>query len=266
MNARIVHDQLNRTVDIPTNPNRIVSLVPSQTELLFSLGLRDRIAGRTKFCIHPQEEIKDIPIVGGTKNFRFDVIDQLNPDLIIANKEENYQEGIERLSINYPVWISDIQTFQDSQDMILSIGHLTNTDDKAADLTRNIEEEWSKLPNFQGKSVIYLIWKDPWIAVGQNTFIDTVIQLLGLANDIDESRYPQLPNEISSTPDYVFLSTEPYPFREGHIPMIQKHFPQSKVCLVDGEYFSWYGSRLLHAPHYFQDLYESIRTRNKPQA
>ncbi|WP_349630857.1 helical backbone metal receptor [Aquiflexum sp. TKW24L] len=128
-------DQLNRTISLPNPPKRIVSLVPSQTELLVDLGLRERIVGITKFCIHPKGLKKEKMIIGGTKNFYFDKIESLQPDLIIGNKEENYKEGIEKLAEKYPVWMSDIYTLEDAYRMILGIGELTDTSIKAIQIS-----------------------------------------------------------------------------------------------------------------------------------
>ena len=116
-------DHLGKQISISFPPKRIISLVPSQTELLADLGLEDRIVGITKFCIHPEPWQKTKTIVGGTKKFRFDVIDSLKPDLIIGNKEENYQGGIEQLKSQYPVWMSDIVTLKDAFAMIREINY-----------------------------------------------------------------------------------------------------------------------------------------------
>ncbi|WP_342626401.1 helical backbone metal receptor [Belliella baltica] len=114
----IYTDQLKRKVTIAESPKRIISLVPSQTELLVDLGLGDRIVGVTKFCVHPEGFKEKKQIIGGTKNFHFDKIDQLEPDLIIGNKEENYQEGIEKLAEKYPVWMSDIFDLSDAMEIL----------------------------------------------------------------------------------------------------------------------------------------------------
>jgi len=248
-------DQLQRTVFVPNPPKRIVSLVPSQTELLVDLGLRDRIIGVTKFCIHPKGLKKEKTVIGGTKNFHFDKIDALNPDLIIGNKEENYQEGIEKLAEKYPVWISDIYILEDAYRLILSIGELTDTFQKANQIVSQIKNELETKFKFKG-SVIYLIWRDPLIVVGSKTFIDSMLEKAGFQNLINQARYPEIDLEeiVHLNPNYLLLSSEPFPFKEKHISFFKEKLPKTNIRLVDGEMFSWYGSRLVFAGKYFSTL------------
>jgi ABC-type Fe3+-hydroxamate transport system substrate-binding protein len=248
-------DQLHRTIFLPNPPKKIVSLVPSQTELLVDLGLGERIVGVTKFCVHPKGLKKEKTVIGGTKNFHIDRIDSLQPDLIIGNKEENYKEGIERLSEKYPIWMSDIFTLEDAYRMILSIGELTDTVPKADQIISRIKNELEKEFKFQG-SAVYLIWQDPLIAVGSNTFIDSMLKKAGFQNLINQARYPEIDlEEIANlNPDYLLLSSEPFPFKEKHISFFKERLPKTKIRIVDGEMFSWYGSRLFFAGKYFSTL------------
>ncbi len=248
-------DHLHQTIFLPNPPKRIVSLVPSQTELLVDLGLGDRIVGVTKFCIHPKGLKREKTVIGGTKNFRIDRIDSLQPDLIIGNKEENYKEGIERLSEKYPIWMSDIFTLEDAYRMILSIGELTDTVPKANQIISQIKNELEKEFRFKG-SAVYLIWKDPLIVVGSNTFIDSMLKKAGFQNLIDQARYPEIDLEelVHMNPDYLLLSSEPFPFKEKHISFFIERLPKTKIRIVDGEMFSWYGSRLVFAGKYFSTL------------
>lgn len=256
MTTRSFVDQLGTEISIPYPPRSIVSLVPSQTELLHHLGLDHEVSGVTKFCVHPQGWLKNKTIVGGTKKFSFETIARLKPDLIIGNKEENYQEGIERLRERYPVWVSDIITLEHALEMIASVGALTAREEQARHINETILSAFGTLRRYSGQSVLYLIWKKPWMAAGRDTFIDTMIQRTGLRNSVEQSRYPELSeDEIHSLkPDYVFLSTEPYPFRNEHAGEIHRISPSSKIQIVDGEMFSWYGSRLQQAPAYFNGL------------
>jgi ABC-type hemin transport system substrate-binding protein len=230
--------------------------VPSQTELLYHLGLGDRVVGITKFCIHPRQWAQSKTVIGGTKNFWFDVIDQLQPDLIIGNKEENYQEGIRQLEQQHPVWVSDILDITQAYDMMHAVGDITDTRAEADNIVRSIKLAFQNLTVFKPVSTLYLIWKNPWMAAGKNTFIDTLLLRLGLVNAVAESRYPELTPEAIQTlqPSVVMLSSEPFPFAEKHIAEIQQLLPSSRIILVDGEMFSWYGSRLLQAPGYFATL------------
>lgn len=249
----IFKDHLNRPALFPYPPKRIVSLVPSQTELLVYLGLKDNIVGVTKFCVHPQGLKKEKVIIGGTKNFHFDKIDALRPDLIIGNKEENYKEGIEKLAEKYPVWMSDIKNLEDAYQMILSVGELTGSIPKASQLVADIRKGLDKEFHFKG-SAVYLIWNDPLIAVGSDTFINSMLEKAGFENLIIKQRYPEITVEelVELDPNFVLLSSEPFPFRQKHIPFFWDFLPQANVKIVDGEAFSWYGSRLLTAASYFE--------------
>ena len=256
---RVVIDQLNRTVHISENPQRIISLVPSQTELLYDLGLENEIVGVTRFCVHPKQARKEKVIIGGTKDFDFEKIKALNPDLIIGNKEENYEEGIDRLSKDYPVWMSDIHNLQDALQMIQQIGEMTNTLEKSGILAQEITLKFQVLKSETQKSVAYLIWNKPLMVAGTNTFISDILFKCGL-NNIFQDRYPEITIEELEElkPDYLFLSSEPYPFKEKNCKAFQEKLPQTKVKLVDGEFFSWYGSRLKLAPKYFNELLLSL--------
>jgi ABC-type Fe3+-hydroxamate transport system substrate-binding protein len=249
-------DQMGSRIEINFPPQRIISLVPSQTELLADLGLDDEIIGITKYCVHPGTWQKTKYIVGGTKNFDLTAIKSLKPDLIIGNKEENFKDGIEQLKLLYPVWMSDISTLDDALGMITSIGKLTSKGDEANALAALIRKSFSGAIKFPRASVLYLIWRKPWMAAGVDTFINAMLDTIGLKNSLSTSRYPQLsvPDIQSLNPDYIFLSTEPYPFKEKHIDELSEICPHAKIMLVDGEMFSWYGSRLIKAPDYFRTL------------
>ncbi len=240
-------DQMGRKVILNQAPKRIISLVPSQTELLFELGVGDQIVGRTKFCIHPEEQLKEIPIIGGTKKFRMQAIKDLKPDLIIGNKEENYKEGIEELSVDFPVWISDILTINDALDMVSKIGAVLQKDSEASALIQDLRQRYAFPKKVLGKA-LYLIWRNPWMAAGQDTFINEMLKVAGFRNAIDALRYPELSEAQIKKIDleFVLLSSEPYPFKEKHKNEIKKLVPKAKVVLVNGEWFSWYGSRILH--------------------
>ena len=245
-----VIDQMGRSVEVSQCPKRIISLVPSQTELLLDLGVN--VVGRTKFCTHPKERLESIPIIGGTKKFRFDEIRALNPDLIIGNKEENYEEGIVELSNKYPVWMSDITTIQDAIEMIRKISDLCGVSARGNSMSLQIERELELVKDKFSGSVLYLIWKNPWMAVGTGTFINSILTHLGFDNVITANRYPELTDEQINDfrPDYVFFSSEPYPFKENDL--LQDW--SSKNIIVDGEMFSWYGSRLLKVVDYFRSF------------
>lgn len=247
---------MNQTIRLEKTPERIVSLVPSQTELLYDLGLGDRVVGITKFCIHPDTWFKSKTRVGGTKNLNHDIIASLKPDLIIGNKEENSETDILKLKTDYPVYMSDIFTVDDALRMIADIGYLTAKEAAAEAMVNRIKPDFETFPRVSG-TVLYFIWADPFMAVGNNTFIGDILKRIGLTNVItgDEERYVALTNEqiISLNPDYILLSSEPFPFKEIHAAALSKISP-AKIHLVDGEMFSWYGSRMHLMKPYFTDL------------
>jgi len=261
----IFTDQMGRQVDIPFPPQRIVSLVPSQTELLYELGLGDRVVGITKFCVHPAEWFRNKTRVGGTKQLRPDAIAALRPDLIIGNKEENERLQIEQLAGQYPVWMSDVRDLDSALQMIRDVGRITNAEAKASAITQNIQSGFdalaaavAALPRLRAA---YFIWREPWMAAGSDTFIDEMLRLAGFENVFGHwPRYPELSLEqlAEAGPDCVLLSSEPYPFKEKHLLEISRLCPNATVRLVDGELFSWYGSRLTHSPVYLGALRASF--------
>lgn len=251
-------DQLGRTIEIPEAPLRIVSVVPSQTELLYDLGLDEEVVGITRFCIHPRDWFLNKNRVGGTKQIDMDRLKSLSPNLIIANKEENTKEELELLMKEYPVWVSDVRDLASALEMIRSIGKLTDRPLAAEELSQKIRKEFETLQAFPQKSAAYIIWKDPWMTVNNDTFIHEMLKQAGYANCFASStdRYPEISMEElrKACPDVVLLSSEPYPFKEKHLDQIRKELPNAKVRLVDGELFSWYGSRLVQSPAYFRSL------------
>ncbi len=255
---RSVIDMTGRPVEVSLSPQRIVSLVPSQTELLHYLGLQDEVIGITKFCVHPEKWFREKKRVGGTKSLHLDIIKSLRPDLILANKEENTQEQIEELARSFPVWISDIKTVSDAMCMIRNVGVLTGTMTNAIELDRVLKSTYRNLAKTRRpRKVAYFIWRDPWMSVGGDTFISDMISRLGWVNVLENRfRYPHLSiEEIAALDvDLVLLSSEPFPFKEQHIAEINAALPHAAVRLVDGEMFSWYGSRMLQAVEYFKEL------------
>lgn len=260
----VLKDQLNRTLSFSSYPKRIISLVPSQTELLFHLGLDKKVVGVTKFCIYPTDWKTRKTIVGGTKNIKMDLIKELNPDLIIANKEENDEDSLRKLMPIFTVWISDIKRLEDAFQMILSLGKITNTESTSFTWTEKIKKQFkilSLLPK-QPRRVAYLIWNNPLMSVNQDTFIHSLLELNQWDNCFKDklNRYPEITEEelVDSNPELVFLSSEPFPFKDKHIDRFKQLLPESRVVLVNGEYFSWYGSRLVDSPAYFSSLHKSL--------
>ncbi|WP_316738988.1 helical backbone metal receptor [Pedobacter aquatilis] len=258
-------DGMGREVVINFPPKRIVSIVPSQTELLFDLGLDSELIGLTKFCIHPIEKFAERTKVGGTKKLNIDLIKDLKPDLIIGNKEENTQSDIEELESHFPVWMSDIFTLDDAVKTITDIGELVDRAPEASYLNHLIAAGFKDLKalalqNNIDKKVAYLIWRKPFMAAGKNTFINDILISNGMVNVIKQERYPEIKiAELAKLgPELILLSSEPYPFGEKHIEEIEKELPDAKIILVDGEMFSWYGSRLVKAVQYFFEFQKQL--------
>ena len=243
----------------------IVSLVPSQTELLFELGLAERVVGVTKYCIYPRAAQQKTR-VGGTKQVDIGIIEQLNPAFILGNKEENEIGFMTQLAQKYPVFVSDIFTLDDALAMIHEVGSLTDTAEKAAKIARTIRENFDKMPrnpSNREQRVAYLIWRKPYMAAAASTFIDAMLREIGFKNAFaDLVRYPLLSaaDLVAAKPDCIFLSSEPFPFRQKHIEELQQICPTAKIRLVDGEFFSWYGSRLQAAPRYFESLLAELNS------
>jgi len=248
-------DQMNNTIRLGNTPKRIISLVPSQTEFLYDIGLTDEVVGITKFCIHPNDWFKTKTRVGGTKTVNFDKIKALNPDLIIANKEENTQSEIEALQKLYTVYVSDIFTLENAYQMMKDIGMMTDKIEETEKVITSIQSNFEGVKQIN-KKVLYLIWREPFMAAGQNTFINHLLLKCGLENSVlnKTSRYNELTKaQITAMDlDYIFLSSEPYPFKEKHIDELNQ-ITNAKVILVDGEIFSWYGSRLTKFKDYYNN-------------
>lgn len=257
----LLTDHLTNKPKFSKKPERIISVVPSQTELLFELGLDKEVVGITKFCIHPESWFREKERIGGTKNLNIDKIISLQPDLIIANKEENTKEDIELLQQHFPVWISDINTLADALKMIADIGELTGKKEKAAEIIQTIETEFQLLKrefkNLKYIRTAYFIWFNPLMTAANHTFINYMLGLCNFENVFaDKNRYPEISeHELKEVnPGLILLSSEPFPFKEKHISYFQSICPKAKIHLVDGELFSWYGSRLIYSAKYFKQL------------
>jgi ABC-type Fe3+-hydroxamate transport system substrate-binding protein len=263
---KIFKDQLGVSHSFESTPKRIVSLVPSQTELLYDLGLEERIVGITKFCVHPYHFKSTKKIVGGTKKVNFDKIRLLQPDIIICNKEENTQEMVAELRQICPVWVTDISTIEDNLIMITDFGQVFNCRTEAQKWNDKLAFALSDFKNFIKEAPIkkaaYFIWKDPYMVAGSDNFINELLKLNHFQNIYDtKGRYPEIELKkirLEGDPDLVFLSSEPYPFKEEDALEIGRYTHHAKTIFVDGEMFSWYGSRLLKAFDYFKRMHQKL--------
>lgn len=254
----IFSDQMGRTVRLDNYPGRIVSIVPSQTEYLFHLGLHEKVVGITKFCVHPDEWYHSKKRVGGTKQLNIDAIRELQPDLIIGNKEENSMEDIQELEKIAPVWMSDICSIDDALNMMLEIGKIMDEEEASEEMVGRIRKGFQSLKQTEvERTFLYFIWKDPDYLAGKQTFIHAVLESAGFVNHCREARYPEW-NTSFGEPDVVFLSSEPYPFKKEHIELFKQRFPDSEIVLIDGEMCSWYGSRMIKTIDYLKGLQSTL--------
>ena len=257
-----ITDQINRSIYLKETPKRIVSLVPSQTELLCHLGLEDNLVGLTKFCVHPHHIKTNVTLVGGTKQIHLDRIKKLNPDIILCNKEENTKAIVEACELVCPVHVSDIFTINDSLELINQYGSLFDVETKASSLIAEIKKEIEDFKVFikdkQTLNVAYFIWKTPWMVAANHTFINYLLNVNKFKNVYEtKTRYPEIELsefKIDNQVELVLLSSEPFPFNDSHIAEVQTYYPNAKVIIADGEMFSWYGSRLTKAFQYFKLL------------
>ncbi len=235
---------------------QIVSLVPSISELVFDLGLGEQLVGRTKYCIHPAE-IRQISQIGGTKNIDIQRILLLKPDVVLASKEENTKNQILSLQKKTSVYITDSRNYEDALEMISEIGDLLGKTDTAQNLVEEIIRAFASIPVCPQRKALYLIWRNPYMTIGKNTYINSMLQKAGFVNLCSHlaGNYPVLDESVLDKlkPEVILLSSEPYKFRDVHAQEIAQLFPSAKICFVDGEMFSWYGSRMLKAAEYFKN-------------
>ncbi len=256
-------DDLEREVHMKVfPPKRIISVVPSLTELLYDLGLEKQIVGITKFCVFPDVLFRSKPRIGGTKTIDVEKIAALQPDLILANKEENDKNSINQLSARFPTYVSDIKTFDDAVEKIQIIGEITDTASRGKEIFNNIIKAFNGFsPSDQKPRIAYMIWKSPLMVAGGDTYINDMLEKSGFENAFQHlSRYPEIDEKtlIETELDYIFLSSEPFPFKRSHIAYFKQLLPQTRATLVDGTMFSWYGSRLSVAPAYFFNLRQEL--------
>jgi len=254
-------DDLNRKIVLQEIPQRIVSLVPSITELLVDMGLEENIVGVTKFCVHPKHLKKSKPLIGGTKSVKTTIINELKPDIIFASKEENDQKQVTELILHHRVFVSDIKTLKDATRFNKLVGKIFEKEASFLKIDKAIKKAFSTAV-FKNEKALYLIWKNPYMTVGGDTYISDIMSKIGLANVLKTTkRYPSIDAQYIEEleVDYIFLSSEPFPFKEKHIIELKELNPQAKVILVDGEAFSWYGSRLSHIPDYFKSMMQQLK-------
>ena len=239
---------------------RIVSLVPSWTEYVVDLGCAGQLVGRTKFCVRAGEEAERIPVIGGTKRIHLDRIEKLKPDLVIASKEENTREEVEACRAFSDVLVTDVRTISDAFEALETIGEAVEQAAVGASWRSNIEKAWGE-PRAEHAQALYAIWQNPLMVAGHDTYIHAAMNWWGIGNAAPataEGRYPELHAEhldtLAGTP--FLLASEPYPFASKHCAQFAS--AGLRPMLVDGEAFSWCGSRMLHTVHYLNGMREAL--------
>ena len=264
-------DARDRDITLDAPPQRLVSLVPSQTELLAYLGLDDEVVGITRFCERPEHWRSEKMIVGGTKEVDVDTVRDLAPDLILANHEENTEADVAALDDVAPVFVTEVKTVEEALQMIRTVGTLTDTTDQTSTLAGKIISRFESLPDFPALRAAYLIWREPYMTVGCDTFIHDVMERGGLDNVYgDRTRYPEVSLDAlaEADPDVVLCSSEPFPFhqQDKFTADLEDALPNTPIEVVDGQPFSWYAPRLLDTPAYLTDLRERLPTPRAPSA
>ncbi|MET3538664.1 ABC transporter substrate-binding protein [Chryseobacterium limigenitum] len=239
---------------------KVISLVPSITEALFDLGLTENeVIGRTKFCIHPEEKVKNVAVIGGTKNINIEKIKALQPDIILANKEENIKEQVEALMEDFKVVVTNIETIEDNYYLLKNLGLLFNKEEKAQQFNLKTYEVLSQAKIEFPIKVAYLIWKNPYMTIGSDTFIHRILSEIGFENIFkNKTRYPVIETKDLAEADIIMLSSEPFPFKEKHIEEFKEFYPDKKIIIVDGEAFSWYGTHIAKSGNYFKELISEV--------
>lgn len=252
---------------------RIVSLVPSLTELLCDLGLAPLLVGRSGFCIHPAETVRAIPKVGGTKDVNIEKIRKLGATHLIVNIDENEKPMVDQLAQFIPhIIVTHPLGPRDNLPLYRLLGGIFGAEKEAESLCTAFEQEYATLAavranhNMPPRTMLYCIWKDPWMTISDDTYIARMLAEIGwtcwstpqLA--AAGARYPKFEwtDAVAQAIDGVLLSTEPYRFTEAHVDALERQIGKP-VELVDGEMLSWYGSRAIRGLRYLRDLIQQER-------
>lgn len=264
--SRVFSDARGREHEIPEPPRRVVSLVPSLTETLFALGLGGCVVGVTEYCVHPADRVRDLPQVGGTKNPSLERILELEPDLVLANREENRRRDVERLEAGgVPVFVTYARSVREGSDEIGLLGRIGDRVDAAREIQAGIEaagERARSRAREPAPGVAALIWKKPYMAVGGDTFADDLITQCGGRNVFRDAgrRYPRVEDAdlVAARPGVVLLPTEPYAFgprdRDDLLALDLPAAQEQRVHVIEGELLSWYGPRIARALDVISEL------------
>ena len=247
---------------------RVVSLVPSWTEFLHDLDVN--VVGQTKFCVRPQTAFRNLPRVGGTKTVKVDAVLGLEPDLVVANREENDREQIEALMSAMPagsVVVTDVRTVEQALGEMRRLGEAVDRNDPADDMIQRTRDAWGDPKPVVGRAG-YAVWSSPWMVAGPDTFIHSVMAHWGIENAMgnSEARYPTLaetPDLGVDFSDCWLLPSEPFPFKGKHLHGFEENHPNKRFKLVDGEAFSWYGARMLQVTQHLREVRQWVARREE---
>lgn len=246
---------------------RIVSLVPSITELLFALKLDAQIVGRTGFCVHPRDKVRRVPKVGGTKAVKIDAVRALQPTHVIVNIDENERETVEQLRAFVPhVVVTHPLTPGDNFALYALLGAIFDRDDEARELSTQLQTQLDACATreWPQQNVLYAIWREPWMTVARDTYISAMLRLVNWqtlpdlrGGETGAARYPPFDLDAAwlAQADRVLLSSEPYRFTQQHCDALghDTRFAGKRIELIDGEMVSWYGSRAIDGIAYLVD-------------
>ncbi|MAH84217.1 MAG: hypothetical protein CBB68_07710 [Rhodospirillaceae bacterium TMED8] len=259
---------LNTLIDAGSNrhlpilpTDRVISLVPSLTELIIDLGCAKQLVGRTKFCIHPRDAVTSIQIVGGTKQVDFDKIIRLGATHAIVNKDETPKDLADNLAtLGLKIVVTHPNKLRENRDLFQLIGGILNASEPSKKMEVSFDKALSdlgqKAKNWTQKQVLYLIWQNPWMSIGRDTYIADVLvnAALNPISHASEARYPviEINERLLGSIDYILFSTEPFPFSEKHLTNFRETFPEhaSKAHSINAEMVSWYGSRAIPGLRY----------------
>lgn len=267
---QIVKDCLGNEMSLPKNITKIVSLVPSISELIYDLNVESKLVGVTKFCVHPKYFQIEKTVVGGVQEFDIEKIKALKPDVVFASKDENFEEEILELQKYVPVYVTDVKSVDEAKQMIEDFGVLLNCRNDASKILMKIEMQLQDLEKVTGdllfRSAAYFVWNEPWVAAGKDTFVDSMLKLIKVNNVFSnlKERYPMVTgaNIHIANPDMIMLPSEPFYFQDQQAMEISAHTHDAATFFVDGQMFSWYGSRLVKSLDYLKLLAIKFKEMN----
>ena len=243
---------------------RIACLVPSITETLFALGLGDHVVARTGFCIHPEPAVRDVPKVGGTKDVNIARLIATEPTHVIVNIDENRKADVDHLRKVIPnIVVTHPMVPDDNAVLFHLLGHIFSADEAAQRLATELAAALSRArtvgANLPPQSVLYAIWKNPWMTISRDTYVSAMLETVGWKTlpVQAEKRYPEVADEDSiwREAERIFLSSEPYSFGDEHIDELRRTMGLAQpIELIDGEFVSWYGVRAIAGLNYLADL------------